>query len=101
MPLGETLDRPSQSRYDEGRPRTGAQNIATFEKPGILAVLGDGRPCRIIATGDYPGHSDAVQVVNEDRTLTWESARQVRVVDSDFLPPSREALAQMLREFNR
>ena len=75
---------------------TEVQNIATYQAPGILATL-NGQPVRLIATGDAPGHSPVCQYVNAAGNLTWAEQAQFTVIDSQFLPPNREALTDVLR----
>lgn len=75
------------------------QNIATYRNP-ITAML-NGRPVRIVATGDQPGKSPVLQYVDEAGQLNWESASRFRVIDSQFLPPSQEQLQEIGRAINQ
>src|SRR5579862_7831392 len=76
------------------------RNVATYQSPGILASM-KGRPVRLIATGDAPGHSPVCQYVDEDGRMDWEEQGQFTVIDSQFLPPSRDTLNEVLRPLNR
>ena len=67
---------------------------------GILATL-KGRPVRIIATGDMPGHSPVCQYVDEDGRMNWNELEQFTVIDSQYLPPSAETLREVVRSFTR
>jgi hypothetical protein len=76
------------------------RNVASYQPPGILATL-KGRPVRIVATGDMPGHSPVCQYVDEDGRLNWNDQEQFIVIDSQYLPPSQDTLREVLRSFTR
>ena len=57
MSVAEREREQQRSRESFGDVR----NVASYQPPGILATL-KGRPVRIIATGDMPGHSPVCPV---------------------------------------
>jgi hypothetical protein len=67
--------------------------------PGFWQLKG--RPVRIVATGDMPGHSPVCQYVDEDGRLNWNDQEQFTVIDSQYLPPSQDTLREVLRSFTR
>ena len=69
-------EREQRSRENFGDVR----NVASYQPPGILATL-KGRPVRIIATGDMPGHSPVCQYVDEDGRMNWNELEQFTVID--------------------
>jgi len=91
----------SQARSRESQPssRNAVSNIATYRTPMTASL--NGRPVRIIATGDHPGSSPVCQYIDEDGKLNWERASKFTVVDTQFLPPSAETLEQVLNTFRR
>jgi hypothetical protein len=89
-------EREQRSRENFGDVR----NVASYQPPGILATL-KGRPVRIIATGDMPGHSPVCQYVDEDGRMNWNELEQFTVIDSQYLPPSAETLREVVRSFTR
>jgi len=76
------------------------RNVASYQPPGILATL-KGRPVRIIATGDMPGHSPVCQYVDENGRLNWNEQEHFTVIDSQYLPPSQDTLREVLKSFTR
>lgn len=76
------------------------RNIATYQAPGILAML-RGRSANIIATGDLPGHSQVCQYINERGQLAWAEEEDFVVVDPRFRPPSTDAVLDTAREVAR
>jgi hypothetical protein len=74
---------------------TNVTNVASYKSP-MLAVL-NGRPVRLIATGDAPGHSPVFQYVNEQGKVAWDESESFTVIDPQFLPPSQETLREVGR----
>jgi hypothetical protein len=97
MPITERERERDREHHEH---MTEVKNVATYQAPGILATL-KGRPVRLIATGDAPGHSPVCQYVDEDGRVYWEEQDRFIVIDSSFLPPSRETLSEVLRSMNR
>jgi hypothetical protein len=77
----------------------GINNVAAYRVP-ITAML-QGRPVRIVATGDWPGHSPVCQFVDEQGRLDWAVAEQFTVIDPQFLPPSQESLREISRSIQQ
>jgi hypothetical protein len=94
-PINETEDRPdTQVRHRQSQSMTSAvTNIATYRTPMVASL--NGRPVRIIATGDHAGSSPVCQYVDEDGRLNWEKTSRFTIVDTQFLPPSKETLEQV------
>ena len=93
MPIDTEERLESRLREPNTPSRSAITNIAAYQHP-ITAML-KGRPVRIIATGDHAGSSPVCQYVDEDGQLNWEKASRFVVVDTEFLPPSVETLAQV------
>ena len=74
-------------------------NVATYQHPMVASL--NGRPVRIIATGDHAGSSPVCQYVDEDGRLNWEKASRFTIVDTQFLPPSAETLEHVFRDLTR
>jgi hypothetical protein len=72
-----------------------ARSIAPFSK--AIHAVHDGEPVRITAVGDLEGYSPAYLIVDQDGQSSWQQQSKVQVVDPDFLPLSREALATIAR----
>ena len=69
------------------------RNTATFLHPIHAAV--NGRPVRILATGDQEGKSPVYLIVEEQGQSRWESFQQVRIIDTNVLPLGQDALSQL------
>ena len=101
MPISEReREREREKEREPQGHMSDIRNVATYQTPGILATL-KGRPVRLVATGDAPGHSPVCQYVDEDGRMNWEEQERFVVIDSQFLPPSRETLSEVLRSFSR
>lgn len=92
MPI-DTEDRIETQQRQRDLTRTAVTNIATYRTPMVASL--NGRPVRIIATGDHAGSSPVCQYVDEDGKLNWEKSSKFTVVDTQFLPPSAETLRQV------
>lgn len=66
------------------------RNIATYKTP--IVALHNGRPVKLIATGDQAGKSPVEKFVDENGKLGWDSQNNFQVVDTFCLPPSRDSL---------
>jgi hypothetical protein len=101
--IGGPMSVAEREREREQRSRESfvdVRNVASYQPPGILATL-KGRPVRIVATGDMPGHSPVCQYVDEDGRLNWNEQEQFTVIDSQYLPPSADTLREVVRSFTR
>lgn len=67
------------------------RNVAPYHNT-ILAVHNNQTPCRLMATGDAEGHSPVEKAVSKDGKIFWDSSSNFRIIDSNYLPPSREDL---------
>ncbi len=85
-----TTDTPRASRL------TGAQGAITdtrhFPTP-IQGLVGQ-EPVRILSTGNVPGLSPGLLVVDTEGNMEWIALSQVQVIDPNFLPA---ALPKMSR----
>lgn len=72
----------------QGKP---VRNVAPYHNP-ILAVHNNQTPCRLFATGDAEGHSPVEKAVSKDGRIFWDSSSNFQIIDSNYLPPSREDL---------
>lgn len=70
--------------------KTANPGFRLFPKP-IQAVTSQGPVC-LIATGDVPGHSPSYLTVNENGISRWMPFDEVHIIDTGYLPLSREAL---------
>jgi hypothetical protein len=70
------------------------RNIATYKTP--IVALHNGRPVKLIATGDQAGRSPVEKFVDENGKLGWGSQNEFQVIDTFCLPPSRESLNSVL-----
>lgn len=98
MPI-DTEERTETRSREPGTMKTAITNVATYQHP-IVASL-NGRPVRLIATGDHAGSSPVCQYVDEDGRLHWEKQSRFVVLDTQFLPPSAETLDQVFRDLTR
>lgn len=71
------------------------RNIATYKTP--IVALHNGRPVKLIATGDQAGKSPVEKFVDENGKLGWSSQGEFQVIDTFCLPPSSDSLATALR----
>ena len=62
--------------------------IGAFSKDG-------GRPVRIVALGDVHGFSPACWVIDQNGDVSLEPTENFRVIDTAFLPPSRQVLTNL------
>ncbi len=92
--MPETYEREDTQR-ERGKQQNIAQNTATFNRP-ILAAVND-EPVTIMAIGDVVGHSPSFLVVQENKKAKWISLQDVDVLDTQYLPPSRESLQRLGR----
>lgn len=67
-----------------GFPLGTIRSQAAYPQP--FDGLYNGRPVRIVATGDIVGMSPALQIVDENRQIDWVSAGDVKTTQYDFLP---------------
>ena len=72
---------------------TKVSNVSTFQVP-IHATL-NGRPVRILATGEQEGKSPVYLAVKQDGKSEWESISEFQVIDPNALPVSTEALRHL------
>ena len=83
------------------RERTGREtettvtNRVAYHKP-LTAIL-RGRTVKILVTGDVPGHSPMCQFVDENGRLGWDEEDRFRIIDTEFLPPNRDTLHEVLQ----
>jgi hypothetical protein len=75
----------------------GAQDPKLFHKP--LHGLLNGRPVRILGTGDVEGNSPSYLVINEQGQSSWESFANVTVIDTDCAPMSQQYIENMQNTF--
>jgi hypothetical protein len=72
-----------------------AQDIRLFTTP-IHAILtnpqNEQQAVRLVATGDVPGHSPSYLCVDAEGQSSWESFTNVRIIDTNYLPVSADAL---------
>lgn len=73
------------------------QNRATYRQ-SFLALL-NGKPVRVIATGDLPGHSPVCQYVDEQGRIDWDEEVKFSVIDPNLVPPNSETLQRITRQF--
>lgn len=97
MPI-DTEER-TETRARETTSRPAITNVATYLHPMVASL--NGRPVRIIATGDHAGSSPVCQYVDEDGKLNWDKASRFTIVDTQFLPPSAETLQEVFRDLTR
>lgn len=75
------------------------RNVATYRVP--ISALLEGKPVRIVATGDMPGHSPVCQFVDEQGKIDWEEEGKFIVIDPQFLPASQQSLIEIGRAIDR
>lgn len=79
-----------QRQFQGGQEQLGViRNATAYPKP--IDAIYQGQAVRIVATGDIVGMSPALQVVDEQGTLDWVSAEDVRVTQRRFLPTTNRS----------
>jgi hypothetical protein len=71
-----------------------ASNTFTFPRP-FHAVHNTHGPLRVIAGGDVEGNSASYFCIDGDGLGRWLSAREVKIIEPDYLPLDRKTLANM------
>lgn len=98
MPI-DTEERSETRSREASSSRAAITNVATYQHPMVASL--NGRPVRIVATGDHAGSSPVCQYVDEDGRLNWEKASRFTIIDTQFLPPSAETLEHVFRGLTR
>lgn len=60
--------------------------------PKALSATINGEPVRLTHIGDVEGMSPAYNVVDSEGRSSWQPQADVKIVDTDYLPLSAEAL---------
>jgi hypothetical protein len=73
-------------------PTGTVHNSAEFKQPMLGLIRQTNSTVNILAFGDVEGHSPSYLCVDSGGESTWQSFRDVQIIDPRVVPPSRDQL---------